>query len=484
MSTSSASLASGGSLPPGPAPPTLRRWRAAYYFLRMLFDPVDGMRALSQQHGRLVCLDDVLPFYQDKTTYLVVGAQYNEDVLGKTAIWRTGRWSPRGPRNSAQFRLGWGLTSINGPRHAYYRKLLSRPLRRASVDEMGDDIGRLVEEMVADWPVGRPVDLWQLIKAVMRTVAIALLFGNDQARGQPLAAMIDEYMDIHGKPWVVGCPVDKPGFPYRQLLRHAEALERCSLEFAHAKRGRFDECDLLGLVVNSLDERGRPPSDELIAGHVPILFGAAYETCQTALAWALFLTAQHPAVARDLVDEVTAALAGGPATLRRVAELPLLDRVFKESMRILPTVPHQMRVSLQDTTLGGLAVKERTRVFVSAYLTNRVPEIYSDPSRFDPERWTRIDPGPYEYLAFSAGPRLCPGYWFGMGLVKVTIAAVLNRFRIAFVPDARIDRRVTVAMAPRHGLPVTLHPRDHAWAAARVRGDIHDMVDLPAPARP
>ena len=148
-------------------------------------------------------------------------------------------------------------------------------------------------------------------------------------------------------------------------------------------------------------------------------------------------------------------------------------------MRLMPSLPYQARISMAPTTLGGHPVSERTRVLVNSYLTNRLPEIYSEPDRFLPGRWAHIRPSQYEYMVFSAGPRLCPGLWFGTGVVKVAIAAALSRFRIAIAPGARVDRRVAVTMSPRHGLPVTLHRRDQAWATSPVTGDILDMVELP-----
>jgi hypothetical protein len=57
-------------------------------------------------------------------------------------------------------------------------------------------------------------------------------------------------------------------------------------------------------------------------------------------------------------------------------------------------------------------------------------------------------------------------------------ALILQRWRVAVVPAARIDRVVRFTIAPRHGLPVILHPQDRRFEAAQVAGDIHDLVDL------
>jgi cytochrome P450 len=80
-------------------------------------------------------------------------------------------------------------------------------------------------------------------------------------------------------------------------------------------------------------------------------------------------------------------LAGTLPTLQNTADLPLLDGVIKESSRLMPPVPMQVRVALQETTLAGYPVPKGGRVLLSAFVTNRLPQCYPDPDSFQPERW-------------------------------------------------------------------------------------------------
>ena len=84
-------------------------------------------------------------------------------------------------------------------------------------------------------------------------------------------------------------------------------------------------------------------------------------------------------------------------------------------------------------------------------------------------------------MVFSGGPRICPGYWFGMGVVKVALAAILSRFRIEVVPNARIDYRMSITMRPRNGMPVVLHAPDSEWVTSPVNGRIRKLVELGPP---
>jgi cytochrome P450 len=241
----------------------------------------------------------------------------------------------------------------------------------------------------------------------------------------------------------------------------------------------LDRRDLLALVVNRPDENGDPISDARIAGHVPTLFGATYETCQNALVWTLILLDQHPKVARDLFDELRSQSGSVPPSFDQIMQLPLLDAVVKESMRILPPAPQQFRVAERDTTLNGFPVAARTRVMLSSFLTNRESDFYPEADRFKPERWATISPSPYEYSVFSAGPRGCPGYAFGVSVVKVAVAMIMSRYRVALVPNTQIDYKVKVTLSPRRPVPAVLRRQDGAFVAAPIRGAIRNLVQFP-----
>jgi cytochrome P450 len=455
---------------------TIRGLQTVLCLFQFLRDPLACAQDFFKRHGRLVVVEPVggLP---RRVTIVAVGGTYNRAILGNPQVWNMVSHVQRGPSGSALDRMGGNVISMNGAPHDHYRKLIARPLSSTSVMDMSDDIAQLVAEDVAQWPLGQ-VDLWQLAQRLVRSVAVSLLLGGDQARSGRLAALFGKMLLLSKTAQARLCPFNVPGLAYARVLKQAEAVERCAHELAERKRGSTDQRDLLSLIVNSPDAIGKAPTANDIAGHLPILFGSTYDTCQAVLLWSLFLLAQHPDVARDLVDEISEALAGTPATAARVSNLPFLDAVVKESMRVLPAVPYQARVATQPTRLGGYEVAAGSYALMSPFLTNRDPEIYHEPTRFRPSRWSRISPTPFDYLAFSGGPRTCPGSWFGTAVVKVALATILSRFRIGIVPNTRIDYQVVITMKPRNGLAAILHPADGRWAAVPVKGRIRNIVDF------
>jgi cytochrome P450 len=451
---------------------------------RLLRDPISAMRQNHAEHGPLIVVSDLLPFTRNVKLamlglplILAAAPEFNSEVLSNPAVWRPVGLFGGGPRNSATRRLGAGPARMNGPRHAYYRRLITPPLRKGSIEALGDKLIRRAEEEIAAWPAGETIDLWERVCRLMHTFAIGLLFGNDTERGYPIADMITRLFAFKWSAPVRACPINLAVTPYGRALREGETLERCILDWADKKRGPVDGGDLLSIVVNNPEDDGNTARDTTIVGLMPQLFGAVFETCQNALIWTLFLLAQHPRIARDLLDELQTRLADSPPILHDIADLPLLDAVIKESMRLLPPAPMQARVAQQDTSIAGNPVPKGSRILLSAFVTNRLPGRYPEPDSFQPQRWASINPTPFEYLVFSAGPRNCPGYWLGMAMVKVAVATILRRHRIEFAPDARVDYIARPGLRPRGKVVAVLHRQDGAFSRPRIAGNIFDLVN-------
>jgi cytochrome P450 len=459
--------------------PAALRWGA-----RFARDPLVATRQCFEQFGSFVILSDVMPFVRPRGVamlgvplVLTAGAAFHRELLSNPATWRGVSLLPGGPRHSSARRLGAGLTRMTGRRHAYYRSLIAPPLRKSGIDALTGRMAALAQAEVATWPTGEPLELWEITRRLMRRLAVELLFGGDP-EGYRIADLTSELMA--GK-WSPGAfiPLNLAFTPYGRMVRTAERLERQLLDWIANKRGQRDERDLGSIIVNSPDADGTLPSDEAIAGQMPSLFAAASEAGQSALAFALLLVALHPRIASELFDELRGRQGGAAPSLEQASGLPSLDGVVKESMRILPPVPLQIRVAQADAEIAGYPLPKGTRVMLNTFLVNRTPALYPDGDCFQPERWRTITPSAYEYPVFSAGPHACPGYWFGLSAVKVALAAVLSRYRIVLKPDTRIDYGVQPTMRPLNRLRVMLDPEPDTGVAPQVSGSLLNLLKLP-----
>ncbi len=448
---------------------------------RFGFDPLGEMMRLRASHGQLaeICVQGGK---KARRYVLASGARYNKRVLGDPETFQSVGVMLNGPQGSAQRRIANGLLGPSGPTHAHYRRVLQPPLRRNAVDQLTGKLATIVNREIEAWPQNQPADLFALCKSIVMDAALETLFPRAEAgcSEEMLAAarLIDEHVEMEASPFVRGLPRNWPGLPYARVLRHAEKVEAGLLAWARKEAGAGRADNLLCLLASNPDPTGANGGEAAVLHQLPTLFGAAYETTQTALAWTLFLLAQHPAANAALLQELQALPDDAP---ERLLECKWLDAVVRESMRLLPSVPTQTRRLSRDADLVDCDVEAGSYVVLSAFLTNREPEIYPQADRFVPERWARIDPGQFEYLAFSAGPRTCIGSWFATNFLRIAVGQIVRRYRLQLVANARIEQRVRITLKPgRGGIPVTLTAQDGRFQASPVTGNIRRIVRFAA----
>jgi cytochrome P450 len=460
--------------------------QSSRYLARFLFDPLGAIERCYRERGPLVVI--TAPFRwpikwrnpQPKLFIVVgVGPDFNREVLSDPTTWRTRSLGPGGPRNSVVREVSTGIFNMHDEKHRYYRQLFMPPLSRRSMNAQSSRMGEIAAAEVGRLPLNRTIDLWAYSRALMQAMSISLLFGDERDHGMPIAELVDDFYN-HAFSWKVFlCPFRIPGTAYHGMLRDGELLKARLLEWLKRKRGNRNSNDLFSIVANNPDEKGTPLGDTATIGHIPPLMVAAFETCQNLLIWTLVLLSQHPQIARDLLDELQGRLAGAAPDLDRISDLPLLDAVINECLRILPPVPQQFRIATKDTTLCNIPVPRGTKAVLSPFLSNRDADLYPEPDRFKPERWAGLKPSSYEFASFSAGPYICPGSSFGPSIVKVLVAAILTRFRVELARNAPVDYKVTLTLTPSGKIPATLYRQDGAFSDSRIEGSIRKLVRFP-----
>ena len=105
--------------------------------------------------------------------------------------------------------------------------------------------------------------------------------------------------------------------------------------------------------------------------------------------------------------------------------------------------------------------------------------LFPEPRRFLPERWQAMAPSPYAYFPFAAGPRMCVGAGLALLVLKITLSAILQRYRLTVAPGASINGKVIFTMFnPTSGMPMLVSRPTAPFMSAPVAGNIHTMVNL------
>lgn len=209
---------------------------------------------------------------------------------------------------------------------------------------------------------------------------------------------------------------------------------------------------------------------EAVEAEVTGMLIAGFATVSAALTWAIALLATNPDVQRRVAAEATSStiLSNAPGadpeyeTLR--ADLGLAHRVWRETLRLYPTLPVFGRTTAKPVRIRGYPIGADAPVLVSPYVTGRDPAIWNDPERFDPERFESArtaDRHEFATYPFSAGPHACLGRSVATVEGTVALAALCRAYRIGLVEGTAptgVDSAIN--LVPENDVRVRLVPRD------------------------
>jgi cytochrome P450 len=177
----------------------------------------------------------------------------------------------------------------------------------------------------------------------------------------------------------------------------------------------------------------------------------------------VYLLGLNPQWQERLRQEVLALRAevGESLPYERLGDLELVERAFKETLRLLPPVPSLPRRAVKAFEFMGHRIPAGTQVNISPLMTHRLPEHWPDPERFDPERFSPEQTAQrprLAYMPFGGGQRLCIGNNFALMEATLIIAEVLQHFRLRAVPGHTVEPEPLVTLRPKGGLPMFVEP--------------------------
>lgn len=213
--------------------------------------------------------------------------------------------------------------------------------------------------------------------------------------------------------------------------------------------------DLLNIMLNGVDPvTDEKLSDENIGYQMVTFLIAGHETTSGLLSFATYLLLKNPHVlekARAMVDEV---LGDEMPRVEHLSQLPYLEQILLESLRIWPTAPAFGVKPVVDTVLAGkYPVAAGDTILILTPTLHRDPRVWGDdPEAFVPERFA---PGNVEKLPpncwkpFGNGMRSCIGRPFAMQEAHLVLAMMLQRFDIEFDdPNYKLRIQETLTLKP------------------------------------
>ncbi|CAH2077559.1 unnamed protein product [Thlaspi arvense] len=197
------------------------------------------------------------------------------------------------------------------------------------------------------------------------------------------------------------------------------------------------------------------------------------ETSIVVLVWAVSLLVNNPDVLRKAHEELDRTI-GKERVVEEsdIKDLVYIQAIVKETFRLYPSVPLvAYRTVMEDFDIvnGNYHIPAGTQLLVNASKIGKDPSLWSDPEKFEPERFLTtnkdVDFGGqnYKLIAFGLGRRTCPAIHLGLRMVHYILARFLHSF------DVERPSSQEVAMTQSNGmvnlkatpLEVIITPRLH-----------------------
>ena len=298
-------------------------------------------------------------------------------------------------------------------------------------------------------------------------IAMRALLGLDPDEAGKGAAAAEHFERALGYYGIDFAPASaaRPGLALAQDDRLAQGPRRDRLRRdrpAPRRRPTRAGRDILSLLVGVRDEAGEGFTDREVRDQVMTLMFAGHDTSTSTLTFMLYELARHPDVLASLADEQDRVLGGAvPDAEQLERELPYLEMVLDEVLRLYPPAWIGPRRAVRDFEFGGYAVPRGAYVNYCSWASHRIPEVFPEPEAFIPERFTRERKAALPrgaYVPFGGGQRICIGKRFGQTEVKLVATMLLQRLRLDALPGRTMTVRQMPTLSPRGGLKMRVAP--------------------------
>jgi cytochrome P450 len=420
--------------------------------LAVLADPKGEVERMAAKHG-LVYRSRVL----GETSITLLGPEANELVLFDQSklFSSTHGWGPILDRLFPR-----GLMLLDFDEHRLHRRALSVAFKSGPMKSYLGELDAGIAARVAQWKAQPgPMLFYPAMKQLTLDLAATSFLGagigpevNEITRA--FVDMVAASVTPIRQPW--------PGTPMARGVNGRARIVAYFSEQIPIRRAN-DGQDLFSQLCRATHEDGALLSTQDIVDHMSFLMMAAHDTLTSSLTSFVAELAANPQWQTKLRDEVNALgiASGEPTTLDNLEAMPLAEMAFKEAMRMRPPVPSIPRRATRDFSFKGYAMPAGTLVSFNPLFTHHMPEIWPDPERFDPMRFTdeaQRARHRFAYVPFGGGAHMCLGLHFAYMQAKCFARHFLQNIDVALQPGAKPDWQMWPIPKPRDGLRVTLSP--------------------------
>ena len=398
-------------------------------------NPFNFLMDLIQKYG-----DTIYIKLQQKDVYILSNPDYIEQIF-------TRDYKLFSKTRAAELRpfLGNGLLLNEGDSHRQHKKIIQPLFLPKSIKSYSNIMVDNIKHISDNWQDNTTIDVLQEMTMLAMGVMTESLFGINYRDRDTFSKVSDSFTNILESFTQVHEPVknilvedstneNKKENKFQDSLKYIN--QKIFILMDHIKKTNPEKTNLISHLIKARDpdsgEIGLP--DQQIRDEIMIFLFAAHDTTSTALTWSMAYLATNSEIQDKLQKEVDSVLEGGRLpTGDDLPKLEYAEKIFKETLRIRPSVWALSRLTNEEYTMGEYVVPSNSIIFMSQYAMHNSPKYYADPDKFIPERWTKeflYKLPRFAYFPFGGGIRSCIGETFAVQEGILALATIFQKWKI------------------------------------------------------
>ncbi|MFT3928336.1 MAG: cytochrome P450 [Myxococcales bacterium] len=330
-------------------------------------------------------------------------------------------------------------------------------LRPALQDKRMRTYGEIVAEetrrAVSSWGERGELDLVEFCASLTNFTSTHCLLGRE-FREQMSTEFAQVYYDLERG--VTPAAYIHPNLPLPSMRKRDKARVRLvemieEIVNQRQRSGSRGE-DFLQTLMDAEYKNGDKLTPHEITGMLLAAMFAGHHTSSVTTAWTLIELARTPDYLDRVLNELhTVYRPGDDVTFQSLRQIPLTEYAVKESLRLHPPLYILLRSALVDFEYRDYLLPKGTWLATSPWVSHRIPGIFPEPERFDPDRFApgrEEDKKQFSFIAFGGGRHKCLGNAFAMLQVKTIFAILLRGFEFEVLHDPIIPESGLV-MGPK-----------------------------------
>ncbi|MEZ4594373.1 MAG: cytochrome P450, partial [Chloroflexota bacterium] len=269
---------------------------------------------------------------------------------------------------------GRGLLTSDGRFWRRQRRMIQPAFHRQKVLGWGETMIKYTQNMLGNWEkaaqANQPLDIDEEMMAVTLNVVGEALLGLDlQADAGQLTHAVLTMLDyvVYRSQQLVALPLMVPTSRNRRVREGLHLLDNLiDQAIRDHEQGRANPDTILSQMITAVDrETNERMSRDELRDEVITLLVAGHETAASGLTWLFYLLSQNPNVEEELLAEIDGVLNGRLPTTDDLPNLPTVQRVIAEALRLYPPAWVITRRAIAADTLGGAAIPANALIIMS-----------------------------------------------------------------------------------------------------------------------